>query len=320
MMPVLWYWPGELNAVGVLSHDSDGNVAAQAWTLLGQIDALGLDTTWCFMRYPETYPAELFTAIGEAQCEIALHFDARTPDNPETVWSEDRFLSQLDWLEAITGVAVTTNKNHYTRWEGWVEFYRWCERAGLQADQSKGPSKRGNVGFLYGTSHPYFPIDDAEHDNRLIDVLAVNLLSQDLVHTCPYSFGPALIDRAVEHHGVAHFLFHPAHTGRPEIEAAMGDLVSYGSGLGLEWWTVEQVNAWERARRGVAIDEIGETGFSVTSTSRIDDAVLLIPVSAGEGLHVEGVPVECTPWSVYGVDVLRCTVDIEPGTTSFITP
>lgn len=318
MIPLLWYWPGDLNAVGVLSHDSDGNSADQAWTLLSQVESLGIDTTWCFMRYPETIPIEVFSALGDAECEIALHYDARTPDNPETTWSEDRFMSQLAWLEATTGITVVTNKNHYTRWEGWVEFYRWCERAGLQADQSKGPSKRGNVGFLYGTAHPYFPIDDAEHGNRLIDVLAINLLSQDLVHTCPYEFGPALIDRALEHHGVAHFLFHPAHTGRPEIEAAMSDLVGYGTSVGLEWWTVEQVNIWERARRGVSIDQIGESGFRVTSESRLEEAVLLIPTSTGAvRTRSEGGPVECTPWSVYGVDVNRCTVDLEVGATWF---
>lgn len=317
LLPILWYWPGDLNSVGVLSHDSDGNVADQHWTLLDQVETLGLDTTWCFLRYPENLPVEVFTAVGAVGCEIALHFDARTPNNPETIWSEDRFLSQLAWLEAIAGVTITTNKNHYTRWEGWVDFYRWCERAGLQADQSKGPSKRGNVGFLYGTAHPYFPIDDAEHDNRSIDVLAINLLSQDLVHTCPYAFGPALIDRALEHHGVAHFLFHPAHTGRPEVEAAMSDLVGYGTSLGMDWWTVEQVNAWERARRGVSIDEISDGGFRVTSETHLEEAVFLIPISAGTALHISGVPVECTPWSVYGVDMNRCTVDLEAGAKLF---
>lgn len=317
-LPLLWYWPGELDAVGAISHDSDGNDPELARALLSEVVALDIDTTWCFMRYPQTYPDVLFTQIAAAGGEVALHYDART-GTADTTWSEANFLSQLAWLVEIGGATITTNKNHYLRWEGWTEFYRWMERAGIQADQSKGPSKRGNVGFLYGSCHPFFPIDDAEHDNRLIDVLGVNLFTQDLVHTCSYDVGPALVDRTAEHFGVAHFLFHPAHVHRAGVAEAMANVVEHGRSLGLEWWTIARINAWERARRAVAISEPDRGGFVLGSPEPLADVTVLVVLGSAEDsplIRVRGSPVEWEPFVVYGVPTARFTVDLVAGATA----
>src|SRR5659263_133019 len=135
-LPFVWYWPGDLDAVVVLSHDSDGNKEDKARLLLHNLTKLGVNTTWCFIRYPDLYPLALFSDIANAGGEISLHFDAQTA-HIDTKWSEANFRSQLSWLENKTGRNVTTNKNHYARWEGWVDFYRWSEAAGIEADQSK---------------------------------------------------------------------------------------------------------------------------------------------------------------------------------------
>jgi len=67
-------------------------------------------------------------------------------------------------------------------------FHRWSEAADIEADQSKGPPFQEIRDFSSGTSHPYFPIDDMQHNNRFIGVLAINLLTQDLIVKHPYSF------------------------------------------------------------------------------------------------------------------------------------
>jgi hypothetical protein len=314
-LPVLWYWPGDLDAVGAISHDSDGNDPALARALLAEVESLGIDTTWCFMRYPESYPAELFAEIAAAGGEVAFHYDART-GSADTTWSEANFLSQLAWLVSLSGATVTTNKNHYLRWEGWTDFYRWMESAGLQADQSKGPSKRGNVGFLYGSCHPFFPIDDAAHENRVIDVLGVNLFTQDLVHTCSYEVGPALVDRTAEHFGVAHFLFHPAHVHRAGVADAMRSVVEYGESLGLEWWTIARLNDWERARRRVTFTDLSRDGFVLESPEPLEDATFLVVLGStadAPEIRVDSNAVEWEPFTVYGAGTARFTVDLPGG-------
>lgn len=319
LLPLLWYWPGDLDAVGVISHDSDGNDTSLAQVLLAALKKLNLESTWCFIQYPDKYPTSLFSDIAAAGGEIALHYDARTPGNPKTKWGETYFLEQLKWLKAKSGQsAIISNKNHYLRWEGWVDAYRWFEKAGIQADHSKGPSKSGNVGFLYGTSHPYFPADDHLHDNRLLDVLSVNLLTQDLALTCAYELGEALVDSALAHHGVAHFLFHPAHAAKPAVAAAMNKIVPYGRNKGLKWWSVARLNTWERQRRKVSITKISAGQFTVTTPAKVDQATFIIPLgpkAINTSVKAGGKAVAHKIVSVLGTFVLRFTLDLSSGAT-----
>jgi len=320
LLPLLWYWPGVLNAVGVISHDSDGNDPAKAQVLLAAVKKLKLETTWCFMQYPDKYSKQLLSDIAAAGGEIALHYDARTPNNPKTKWGETYLKNQLAWLKAKSGLSqIVSNKNHYLRWQGWTEAYRWLETAGIQADQSKGPSKSGNVGFSYGTSHPYFPMDDHKHGNRVLDVLNVNLLTQDLALTCAYELGEALVDRALAHNGVAHFLFHPAHATKAAVAAAMNKIVPYGRGKGLKWWTVARLNAWERLRRRVSISNITAGGFSVTVPGKVDGATFLVPLGPKANnikVTVGGKATAHKISSFLGVYVLRFTADLPKGATA----
>lgn len=260
-LPMLWYWQDGVPAVGLISHDTDGNDPDLGWELLRLIQSLGIATTWCVI-YPGGYPQSLYRAILDAGCEIALHFDAFT-GSPLTTWSKRNLWVQWQWLKDATGVAAVSNKNHYTRWEGRLEFFRWCEELGIQAEQSKGPSKRGTVGFLFGGSHPWRPIDDEREQPRFLSTIAINLFSQDMVSDdtptdgffhpaiVPVSVGKWLLEQTVRMGGVAHFLFHPAHIRRQGTKSALEQLVAFGYELGLKWQTSQQIVNWLNRRRSV---------------------------------------------------------------------
>lgn len=270
-LPMLWYWPDGLDAIGHLSHDSDGNQVEHAWELLARVAELGISSTWCCML--DGYPPEVYEGIKRHGSEIALHYDART-GTPRTTWSEENFRAQLAWLKELSGTPdIVTNKNHYLRWEGLLEFFSWCERAGIEAEQSKGPSKSGNVGFIYGGCHPWVPFDRVA--GRFLNVLEVNLFTQDLVLTTPYSVGPHLVDRTRAHYGVAHFLFHPAHVFKPGIAQAMQDVVRYAQSQGMPWWTCRQINGWERARRSVRFLYTQDGSYILDAPGPLPRATLL---------------------------------------------
>jgi hypothetical protein len=269
-LPMVWFWQNGLPAVGLISHDTDGNEPELAWDLLQTVRQLGIVTTWCVI-YPGGYPPSLYRAILDAGCEIALHFDAFT-GTPFTTWSKRNLRIQWQWLKDATGVAAVSNKNHYTRWEGRLEFFRWCEELSIKAEQSKGPSKRGTVGFLFGGSHPWRPLDDERDRPRFLDVTAINLFSQDMVSDdtppdgffhpaiVPVSVGEWLLRQTVRMGGVAHFLFHPAHIRRQGTKAALERLVALGHELGIKWQTSQQIVDWLEKRRSVrqVVEKIGD--------------------------------------------------------------
>lgn len=287
-LPMLWYWQNGLPAVGLISHDTDGNDPELGVELLQIIRNLRIVTTWCVL-YPGGYPPSLYRAILDAGCEIALHFDAFT-SSPLTTWSKRNLWVQWQWLKDVTGVAAVSNKNHYTRWEGRLEFFRWFADLGIIAEQSKGPSKRGTIGFLFGGSQPWRPLDDEREQPQFLSVTAINLFSQDMVSDetaqsgifhpaiVPVSVGKWLLEQTVRMNGVAHFLFHPAHIRRQGTKAALEQLVCFGHELGLQWQTSQQIVDWLNKRRSVKqkIDNLnGKCIWRLETPQPLEGATLL---------------------------------------------
>ena len=117
--------------------------------MLEQVNRCNVKTTWCTL-YPGGYPREFYRTLQDQGFEIALHYDALTGD-PLTSWSKDNLILQHRWLLEEAGLKhITSNKNHYTRWENRLDFYRWCEELGIHSDQTRGPSKKGTIGFPLG--------------------------------------------------------------------------------------------------------------------------------------------------------------------------
>ncbi len=242
-LPVLWYYPRNLPALGHLSHDTDGNEPDPAYALLDHEQKLEVKSTWCVIL--PGYDGGLIRSIGRHGHELALHYDAMTDGCP---WSEEEFDRQWRLLTELFGERPTSNKNHYLRWEGDTELWEWCCERGIQLDQSKGASKTGEAGFNFGTCHPYFPV---AREGALLDVLELPTPTQDLGVFAPPELLDPLLGAVTRHHGVLHLLFHPAHVTKPAVAAALIDAVERGRKAGLEWWTAAEINHWERARRQV---------------------------------------------------------------------
>jgi hypothetical protein len=309
-LPMLWYWPRGLKAVGHISHDSDGNNPELAAALLQVMNRNRVKSTWCIMH--PGYPREFYGELKEHEFEIALHYDAHT-GGELTSWSRENFVFQHRWLMDEAGLEhIFSNKNHYTRWESRLDFFRWCEESGIRSDQSRGPSKKGTIGFPLGGSQPFFPLDDQADPPRYLDVLEVNMLTQDLVIVCPAEYGRQLLDSALRHHGVAHFLFHPAHILKPGVADALGDLLEYGRSQGLEWWTSQQIYRWEKLRRGVEASFGSPATITLHTGEPLEQATLLLlnPQVDGRSLSLDGQPVSSDPWNLYGFEFQAVRADL----------
>ncbi|MDF2713247.1 MAG: hypothetical protein K0R28_172 [Paenibacillus sp.] len=168
-IPFIGYWPDGIRQVAMISHDSDRNRDEDAVTTMKVLEECGIRTTWCMMKSGYSY--SVHEQIRAAGHELALHFNAN--ENEGGSWTEDDFRRQFEWLRSVTGGPVASNKNHFTRFEGWGELFDWCETCGIESDQTRGPSKGGTVGFLFGTCHAYFPVAWANERNRLYNVLEI---------------------------------------------------------------------------------------------------------------------------------------------------
>jgi peptidoglycan/xylan/chitin deacetylase (PgdA/CDA1 family) len=271
-LPLLWLYPRNLGALAHLSHDSDLNEPDRSRRLLDLLAAARIKSTWCIIL--PGYDRPLTNAIREAGHELAMHFDAMSE---RTRFTEDEFDRQWHELrELFGGAAPITNKNHYLRWEGDCEFFRWCAARGIQFDQSKGASKPGEAGFNFGTCHPYFAV---EFDGSSIDVLELPTPTQDLNVFAPESLLQPLLESVRRRHGILHLLFHPTHVIRDEVAGAVGRSVKLARDRGMEWWTAAAINNWERARRKVRWSDYhgSDSGASVklSVADELTDATIL---------------------------------------------
>ncbi|GAB2574116.1 hypothetical protein [Kribbella endophytica] len=290
VVPWLGYWPAGVAAIAHMSHDSDGNVDEHGQAALDAFAAADVQVTWCHV-FPGGYAPEIRAAITAAGHENALHYNAMG-DADLATWGWPQIRAQYAWAQAVTGTEdIVSNKNHYTRWEGWTEFYTWCERLGLQIDESRGASKQGSVGFLFGTAHVSFPIADATEGNRYYDVLNLPLHTQDLAWAGHASIRDVILDGAEAVHGVAHFLFHGPHLHlRPLTRAACVAVAEEARRRGMPWWTARQINTWERGRRGVTLStQAGPDGWVVRAQA--EDAI----ASASVLLSLPGLDAEAEP-------------------------
>ncbi|MCF6411619.1 hypothetical protein [Pseudalkalibacillus salsuginis] len=283
-LPIIDYWPEGIDQVAMISHDSDINQDESAEMTLEVLKECGLKTTWCMME--PGYSEKIYQKIEDEGHELAFHYNALETD--DGYWSEAEFSRQLSWLKQVTGKSeVFSNKNHYTRFEKWGELFDWCEKHGILSDQTRGPSKKGNIGFLFGTCHPYFPVSWTDQNNRFYDVVEISFLTQDvdLDRLADNSIVKPFLQNVKMVRGVAHFLFHQIHIYRQQsVRQAVKFVTQEARKMGFIFWTGEQINRWVRERLEMKIIGLNPDG-SIKVANAVENAVILIPVSSKENVN-----------------------------------
>lgn len=276
-LPVLWLYPRNLPAMAHISHDTDGNDLEKGKRLLEVMGEAGIHSTWCTIT--PGYPRDFMEKIKAAGHELSLHYNAL--DHP---WSEEEFDAQYKELVELFGEQPISNKNHYTRWENGTEFFDWCARRNIWIEQSKGPSKPGEIGFTFGSGQLYFPLAD---DGTIHTVLEQPLHSQDLRIVSPPSVVPVLLDAIEKHHGILHLLFHPAWILTDGVADSLLDSVRQGKERGMEWVTARWLNDWERSRRAVEWKGITSQAQPAVELTELAEATVLV-LGRHEKIEVNG--------------------------------
>lgn len=316
-VPYIGYWPPGVEAVAMISHDSDGNEEEHGVTTLELMKECGIRSTWCMIE--SGYSRQMYDRIERDGHEIAFHYNAIDRNGH---WAEAEFKRQLDHLRSVASdTAVVSNKNHVTRFEGWGELFRWCETYGIESDQTRGPSKKGNVGFLFGTCHPYRPIAWSDERNRLYNVLEIGFLTQDMDHGkwTDTSVIVPFLEEVRRAEGVAHFLFHQVHLHQKmPVREAFRRTIREAKALGFEFWTGKRINDWERARRGLRIVSAADDG-EISVAAQTDEAEqieadLYIPVPEGASASA-GQPPAPASAERYGVPTIRTTIRLSMQTS-----
>ncbi|WP_261131556.1 hypothetical protein [Bacillus sp. Marseille-Q3570] len=288
-LPFLGFWPAGIDCVALMSHDSDYNQDEHALTTLELLDEAEIHSTWCMIL--PGYSKEVYEKVIAGGHELAFHYNAVEADDGH--WDRHEFKRQFETLKKnLPMVDIQSNKNHLTRFEGWGELFEWCEENGIQSDQTRGASKKGNLGFCCGSCHPYFPIAWSNDNNRIYDVLQLGFLTPDM-NTGKWSDDSIiepLLDQVKAVNGVAHFLFHQIHLHRNEnVRSAFKKFVKEAKKRNFVFWTGKQINEWERFRRTIHIDQLQSDGeFEFEGSTSNQAFVIYQPLTPKEEVQVTG--------------------------------
>lgn len=282
-LPVINHTPADISYLSMISHDSDWSSDEAAETVLRLLEEHNIHSTWCMIE--PGYSAHIMKKIHTAGHEIALHYNAMR-EGQGGEWSREEFQEQATYLKETLEkmdipTPVASNKNHYTRFEGYGELFQWCEENGLTSDQTRGPSKKGDVGFTFATCQPYFPISWSDENNRLYNVLQLGFLTQDIPHWTDTSVIQPFLEQVKRVQGVAHFLFHQGRLEKAaEVREAFTELIQQAKKQGFVFWTASQITEWEKGRREFIVTGVDDQGKLHYSNKRdIQNVLVWIPVT-----------------------------------------
>lgn len=280
-VPMLAAWPEGTKHVAMISHDSDWSPDEAGKLTMDVLRECGIRSTWCMIQ--TGYSGQVHDRIRQEGHELAMHFNAMKDQGG--AWGQGEFARQHQWLTDNLPVdRLYSNKNHYTCFQGWGELFEWCEQYGLSVDQTRGPSKKGNVGFLFGTCKPYVPIAWANDRNRFYEVIELGFLTQDIPAWTDMSVVEPFIEQVKRVEGVAHFLFHQGRIYRDEeVRSSLKEVVRKLKVHGFDFWTSRQIGEWQRLRRKVKITGVDEQGVAYQCVNPLPSTVVRIPLPEGEG-------------------------------------
>jgi hypothetical protein len=169
-MPRLWMFPGQTADALMLSHPTPQNVrAAIGYADWARKQKAG---STVFVAPDIVTPTEA-ALLGETGAEIGLLWVLGEQRNPAVeavgvgaIKPIERELT-LDEQRQLLDAAVPGDADIvFGRVEGslfrndWDTTFRQLRAAGLQVDNSFGPTDPEHFGYLFGTGFPYYPVDD----------------------------------------------------------------------------------------------------------------------------------------------------------------
>jgi hypothetical protein len=292
---ILWHWPRHRDAVAMLSLDCEDYDPDKARQLHRMLTMYGCRAVW-LVGLPG-YGADHYRAMRSWQHELGLLFV--TDDH--TGWQEDKMKIQLTAVSRLASdPSVVTARPLDGKWRGWLGYYDICEAAGARVSLAKGGRQPGTMGFLFGTSRPYFPLrrDGSSYFTMEMPYsvyLPGRVTSDEAVDR--------LIQEAYQRQGCLHVVMRPECVLDSAISTAVRRLLTSCKEKRMEFVLAQEVYALERARRQMRVfqRQAGDEGLlQIVSDSDVPGFSLLVTGARVSG-ETKGKELDGPPLVRYGV-------------------
>ncbi|HIE26518.1 TPA: hypothetical protein EYP66_04460 [Candidatus Poribacteria bacterium] len=242
--------------------------------------------------------AEEAKAILANGHECSLHYNFWDNFNHPCGFTESDVRAQAEAFYQTFGFRHVCSVNHCVRWSGWAEPAKWMRAVGGRADNSfihhplppMNPANR--LGFVFGTSYPFYFYDNYIGENRKIDFLEEPITAYEVGYssseTTDFDSVHKVIDIAAKYHLVMDMFYHPVNIYRhPACREAIEEALRYIDSKGIiavhkgndglwEWWD-------KRSRSQIADVTVSDETVSFTAVCESDEGMIVkVPLNTSE--------------------------------------
>jgi hypothetical protein len=269
VVPMLWFYPAHLPGVAILSIDAEPATAHHETTLQRLLTLTGVRAVWCLSE--ASHGPAFYRELTKRGHEIGLRYlpDAAAFCRATTLQNQVDTLRRFSGVRSITAVQVAG-----LHWRGCTEFYAYAEGAQILSDLSRGGVSTGAEGFLFGSAHPWRPLNRA-HPGELHALYTIPLLGYHILEQIPPALLAAILGGASGVHGVYHVTVRPSVVESEGKADAFIRLIAAVRSAGYEWITAAELARWHTARTAVRYRFAGVSGqmqlalLSATPMSRL---------------------------------------------------
>jgi hypothetical protein len=340
-LPRLWYWPGAARSIASLSHDVETAVPGEpdevrscTLEIARRCAAAGRRDTFFVLDTPgeSVLRSEDIAAIEQLGHHATVHFDTFGFAD----FSPANLRAQAARLRALGVAKVTGNRTHALAWSGDRVPRALASEPEIFFDSTFG----GGPGFSHcGSALPYRLYD--AHGEPFESFEEISHALMDVADAKLYFSGiaPGLLPLTVEElferarslarrnheafHGVLDCSFHPAVVAGlvPPIAPFLEALSAHAEFLskeGIPSLTLEQVAAWWRLRRGLAIVDVtmssdGRLEFALEAREPVASPTIVLPVHwAGRSLAKISAARKALAWTPQLIDGAQVAMVVLP--------
>jgi hypothetical protein len=303
--PIVWQWPGSAEGAAMLSIDCTTFEMDRVSRLYRVLSMFGCDPAW--LVGTPGFALDVYRAFKSWDHEVGMLFVT----DDEAGWHEERVkIQNIAVGRATSTPAVLASRPVDGKWKGWTAFYDTAEGAGTRISLAKGGRQPGTSGFLFGTSHPFFPWKR--------DGTAYLVLEQPY---CAYLPGLATPDKAVDHlieqchlrSGCFHVGISLEAMDQPAALDALRRAIAMCKQRRMPFLKPQELYKFERARRGLRLflhNNEFETTMSVASDHAVERLTVLF-VGAQNELTVRGRETAMRPVERFGSKMWACELNLE---------
>ena len=169
-LPKLWPYPGKMAGALLIVHPTPENMHAA----LGFADwSRRQEGTSTILVAPDHITSNQVALAQQAQADLGLLWVQGITREPTRrvvgAGALRPFAHELNLDEQVTqllsvlpeNTPVTISRTEATAWdEGFSTTFGQLARARIRMDTSFGPSERDQMGYLFGTAYPFYPLDE----------------------------------------------------------------------------------------------------------------------------------------------------------------